>query len=363
MAPKKPGATKSELFNQLITFVQITLGHLCLTCKASYLPYSEINRSDGEDEVSCFICSIPAHKGCVKKEYVNTENGLVFLCEYCLLHKGKDDVPVDDPTIKPPPPLTKDESDSADSTSSDSEDEDSATNRNKGRKKKEKQKLPGSESGEDRSQPLKRICRFYTRGNCKHGIFGTRDGKCGFDHPPMCKPYQQYGRRGPNGCKGDCNLWHPKLCYKALDFGECLNSECKFWHVKGTRRTTEQHPISHLPQQHQASLPPQQYRSAQRPSQNPHIPQVQTTQTTNHFSEQSFLESAKSQIDQMVRSQQAAMQQQMSFYMNNLMKQMQQQMLAASQRQMQAFPQQQMQVPIQQVQQSVPVQFMQPTHS
>ena len=341
LAPKKANVTKSELFNQLITFVEITLGHLCLKCNEPYFPYIEANRSDGE-EVKCHLCSLPAHKECIKEEHLNSGCGIVYLCQHCLLHKGKHDILNIDPTEKPPPlPQKESGSESSEDSTSDSEDSDRQRKKKNHKKKTKTNKYQDeSEIAEDDSHPPKKICRFYARGSCKHGVSGTRDGKCNFAHPPMCKPYQQYGRRGPNGCKGDCKLWHPKLCFKAIDFGECLNRECKFWHIKGTRRTN--------------SPPSQLYQASyQSPTQN--LPPQQTSTPSNNLSEHNFLDSIKSQIDQMVRCQQEAFQKQMSIHMSNLMKQMQQQMLAQ--------PHRQMPVPVHQVQNPshIPVQFMQPS--
>ena len=49
----------------------------------------------------------------------------------------------------------------------------------------------------------------------------------------------EYGNRGPRGCtKGEnCELFHPKMCHKSLQDGICINPSCKFFHVRGTKRT------------------------------------------------------------------------------------------------------------------------------
>ena len=250
LAPKKAGATKSELFNQLITFVHTTLPHPCLTCKESYLPYSDINRSDGEDKVSCFICSIPAHKGCIKKEHVNTDVGLVFLCEHCLLHKGKDDAPVDD-TSKPPPQQEAIEQDS-DSSIKESDDEDSERKLNKVEKKNDKQKSPVVEMKVIEAFNLDTlyamcpkasypICEQYRRNNCPHGRKGLDevDGKlCDKLHPKKCFPWCKAGSNAKHGCtKGrDCPFYHPILCRNSLRYRKCTNPSCTFTHLKFTRR-------------------------------------------------------------------------------------------------------------------------------
>ena len=133
LTPKKANVTKTELFNQLITFVQITLSHLCLKCNDPYFPYNDENRSDGV-EVKCHICSLPAHKDCIKEEHLQLGSGIVFLCQQCVIHKGKTTVMVDDASAKPPlPPPAKEETDSDSDTSSDSENENSSKDKKKER--------------------------------------------------------------------------------------------------------------------------------------------------------------------------------------------------------------------------------------
>lgn len=332
LAPKKAGVTKSDLFNQLITFVKFTLGHLCLKCDAPYFPYSEANRSDG-DEVLCFLCSLPAHKDCIKVEDINKDIGLVFMCQHCLLHKGKDDVLIDDQTTKPPPAKEED-SESTDETSSDTDTDSETDSRTDNRNRKKKTSKVKTRESEDSSQPQKRICTFYAKGICKYGRSGTRNGKCRFNHPTMCKPYQQYGRKGPKGCRGDCNLWHPKLCYKGLDYGECLNDACKFWHTIGVNRKRESDGLN---QQH--THPPSQNNMQYTQS-----PQIHSRPNN---SEGTFLDSLKSEMNQMVRNQQEVLQKQMAFYMNQFMNQMHQQMQIPAQRPMQHMLQTQNQVPVQ----------------
>ena len=115
------------------------------------------------------------------------------------------------------------------SESSDSE------NANHNRKKNSRNTKKDEPKGEKTSD--KQICRFFERGLCRFGISGTKDGKCKFNHPRMCKRIINHGPKSPYGCKGDCDKWHPKLCYSSINKKECLKEHCTFWHIKGTSRS------------------------------------------------------------------------------------------------------------------------------
>ena len=83
-----------------------------------------------------------------------------------------------------------------------------------------------------------KICRFYLKGNCKHGIKGS---DCSFNHPKAFCKLLQHGTRASKGCnKGNkCELYHPKMCMSSVREGICYHKECKFIHVKGTKRKKE----------------------------------------------------------------------------------------------------------------------------
>lgn len=79
------------------------------------------------------------------------------------------------------------------------------------------------------------ICFFYKNHKCKFGRSG-RD--CPYAHPSVCFKYKMNGCDSQRGCKkGDqCNYLHPPICNGSARKRECLNSECKRLHLKGTRR-------------------------------------------------------------------------------------------------------------------------------
>ena len=84
--------------------------------------------------------------------------------------------------------------------------------------------------------PRSKVCLQYKRGRCIHGSRGdfVVDGKkCPFSHPPKCLNFCRYGNEG---CSGPCNYLHPFICKSSIDTKVCLNSNCTFAHLAGTRR-------------------------------------------------------------------------------------------------------------------------------
>ena len=105
--------------------------------------------------------------------------------------------------------------------------------------------------------PPTRICRFYKKGCCTHGIKGK---SCRYDHPPACKKLLRYGNKGAKGCKlgAKCSSFHPRMCADSISKRECFNAKCEYVHVKGTirKKQTDNDLITpekatHLPQDSQ----------------------------------------------------------------------------------------------------------------
>ena len=112
---------------------------------------------------------------------------------------------------------------------------------------KEKNRDPTNDNSEqNQPQPIKEhkpICIHYRNNRCRHGITGK---DCAFRHPKPCKKYLSFGDKQKNGCnKGrNCENFHPKMCRNAMNKGECLKENCKFMHIKGTKRIKTEHESS-----------------------------------------------------------------------------------------------------------------------
>ena len=84
-------------------------------------------------------------------------------------------------------------------------------------------------------------CKLYRIGQCPHGISGKTevDGfRCKFTHRKRCRKFCKFGTKHKYGCKNgnNCDYFHPVLCKYSVQRGLCTNLECKFAHLKGTKR-------------------------------------------------------------------------------------------------------------------------------
>ena len=237
---KKPNINKNDLANQIIDFVLQTIPHLCLTCKNSYFPYMEENRSDGDEVgvVNCFHCTVPAHAKCIKENSVSLQQGIVYICETCITNKDKADVVITDETGKPAE-TTKSPADPTDTENIEESDDDDEDKESKKKEKKKKLKVKkkalqksnyeNHETSEsDSDEPSSNLCPEYKWGRCKS--FDT----CPYDHPPRCWSWLQHGK-----CpyKVKCRYSHPPLCRYSRRERTCFNIHCKFFHLYGTKRS------------------------------------------------------------------------------------------------------------------------------
>ena len=89
-------------------------------------------------------------------------------------------------------------------------------------------------------ETMKRICSYYVKGTCRHGISGKG---CPYEHPRPCKRQLKHGNQAPLGCTlghATCSSFHPKMCSDSISKGECWKTDCRLRHVNGTRRAPNQ---------------------------------------------------------------------------------------------------------------------------
>ena len=90
-----------------------------------------------------------------------------------------------------------------------------------------------SQDGQARTTP---VCKFYLQKSCKHGKKGEG---CKYSHPKLCFNFIRRGNRRGGCRKGEqCTYVHPKLCTKALETKTCTNKKCRFYHIAGTKFTS-----------------------------------------------------------------------------------------------------------------------------
>jgi hypothetical protein len=103
---------------------------------------------------------------------------------------------------------------------------------------------PVKESDEDKKKDDNKtipVCRHYLQNRCKYGRYGTKkiDGvSCQKSHPPMCRRYCAHGSLKKYGCQRgkECRYYHPPICHSSQFSHECYKKDCRFQHLKNTRR-------------------------------------------------------------------------------------------------------------------------------
>ena len=192
---------KNKLVTSIIDRIDSLLLEFCRKCNKFY----NIKKED-RPTISCYKCGQGAHDECYKemsKHYMDFP-GMVYVCSRCE-GTSKKSTPL---THKAPAPENPD-----------SQDDD--------QNKDENDETP--------------VCQKYRRGTCPHGISGktkVNNEICQFAHPKRCQKLCIYGPHSEMGCnKGrECEFFHPILCRYALKYRRCINRQCRFTHIRGTRR-------------------------------------------------------------------------------------------------------------------------------
>ena len=85
------------------------------------------------------------------------------------------------------------------------------------------------------------ICELYENNRCPHGMNGNQvvNGvTCPHFHPRRCRKFCRFGTKSRIGCQEgeNCSFFHPKLCRNSVRTLTCFNENCKFVHLKSTKR-------------------------------------------------------------------------------------------------------------------------------
>jgi hypothetical protein len=153
-----------------------------------------------------------------------------------------------------------------------------------------------------RSEDQRPMCRFFLRSRCKHGISGQ---ECRFQHMKVCRKFLNNGRHRQYGCnKGQsCENFHVKMCYSSLNERVCVKQDCRFHHLRGTRRYEE----------HQNSHEHQVHKNSENSSSHENRTSQSATNAWNPPTENPFL-----LITKQLSAQFAEMQRQQSFILNTI---------------------------------------------
>ena len=101
------------------------------------------------------------------------------------------------------------------------------------------------DQNESENRRRTRICKFYKTSSCKHGVNGNG---CKFSHPKKCIKFLKHGEKA-GGCKkkGECQRYHPPLCWNSVNYGTCHHKKCTFHHLRGTKFTSREEPQTDVP--------------------------------------------------------------------------------------------------------------------
>ena len=133
------------------------------------------------------------------------------------------------------------------------------------------------------------ICTFLKQGRCKHGLSGKTDGTCPHRHPQTCRKFLANGNRNRGGCKRgeSCYFFHPQLCFSSLQSRTCLREDCKFVHIKGTRRS-DAPPPSSRPGTQTAQQAQPIHQTSQRNGRHPQMQVFANQQTSQENAQKIF---------------------------------------------------------------------------
>ena len=98
--------------------------------------------------------------------------------------------------------------------------------------KSDGKKVPNSNCDQKEDQ----ICKFFKNGRCN-----KNDDECRFEHPKICRKFNQFGPKEGNnkGCNEICGFFHPNACRNSIKDRACSYQECRFYHLKDTKTITK----------------------------------------------------------------------------------------------------------------------------
>ena len=189
------------------------------------------------------------------------------------------------------------------------------------------------------------ICPLYKKMLCPHGLTGKRlinEAPCNKANPPRCLKYCRFANDNKLVCtKGkEYKYYHPTLCYHSVKRRVCLVVDCKFTHLKGTKKydpdlrvnqrsqqNKDHIPVPGQPQVRVTATPIAQVRTVLQQTPSVHLPvnriQNQLQQQKTHpgriadanSADNSFLSKLPQILDQM-KAQQIEMQAQLAQLLN-----------------------------------------------
>ena len=93
------------------------------------------------------------------------------------------------------------------------------------------QSAPGDVKQKVKFNPAN-VCHFFATNKCRFGK------ECRKEHPKTCNKFKKFGltKFNKSGCTEECEFYHPKACFESMKTKTCKRSECKFFHIHGTKK-------------------------------------------------------------------------------------------------------------------------------
>ena len=231
---------KASLIDWLIMAIEGLFPQFCEACESDYV----LTRSD-KPKFNCSSCGGGSHNCTViQQQPLCNVPGFVWVCSSCAKkHSLENFSGVNGELASPPKSAASD-----------------ATEDSLRRKfsfmstveESEEKKTTGTKTGNDmevieedlsgkRDETPIPVCQQYLQHRCKHGRSGTKmvNGvPCQKSHPPLCRKFCSNGSMKKYGCQlgKECRFFHPPLCRSSQFRHECFKKDCRFQHLRNTRR-------------------------------------------------------------------------------------------------------------------------------
>jgi hypothetical protein len=214
----------------------------CDECGENY----RIGLKSPEPALRCFLCmqgchdceAITARFVSSSQEVAGQLTGTVWLCKGC---RVKNDISGTTKSQKTSVTFSEENPNRIDLEKKDKEKEDEENDDQDVQKDRPSLRRDRLEQGRNHSAKVMEICPLYKKRQCPHGVSGQNEvnGKvCQLPHPRKCLKFCRFGKRKGGCTKGSsCKYYHPVLCKFSVRSNRCLNSECTYTHLKGTKRS------------------------------------------------------------------------------------------------------------------------------
>ena len=217
---RKNYRTKEDIAWEISNFCFEITPATCKKCTTEYIP-SDQHKASEDKCVQCILCDKAGHHSCYSNDAIDSDNGIVFLCDKCLkASKGTRLA-----TIKLISTVTIHEQKTEPISKKPEKDEE------------ESDRMKDDEDDfikVEKTKRYKKVCPLYKQGICP---FGRSGRECSKQHPPHCRRWTSNGN-GEWGCRwGDeCWFFHPDICEHSEKLKKCLDLDCPKIHLKGTQR-------------------------------------------------------------------------------------------------------------------------------